>query len=226
MCFHTLSSFLCHADYEEFIKTFWRVNTTGNIYLLIFSTILVLHKVMNLRYNAARFDLNVELPLILWAQSSMIITLPKDFPLGITFKFEWSKKVRNAYPNACVTEVEFLPLLFHPFIPIPSPTTFLQFWHTTFNEEINKVILINATFKRKKNPLKSTCRIFFQSNMATHRGGKTSQSGRVRSGSGQLGCGLSLIGLIRIFHINFFFIFIEKTTYICHLKSYATNYLM
>ena len=65
MCFHTLSSFLCHADYEEFIKTFWRVNTTGNIYLLIFSTILVLHKVMNLRYNAARFDLNVELPLIL-----------------------------------------------------------------------------------------------------------------------------------------------------------------
>ena len=146
-CAFTHCLHLCHADYEEFIKTFWRVNTTGNIYLFIFSTISVLHKVMNLRYNAARFDLNVELPLILWAQSSMIITLPKDFSLGITFKFEWSKKVRNAYPNACVTKVEFLPHLFPHFIPTPSPTTFLQFWHTTFNEEINKIILINATFE-------------------------------------------------------------------------------
>ena len=47
----------------------------------------------------------------------------------------------------------------------------------------------------------------------------------LKTGSGQSGCGSGRVGLARIFHMNFF-IFIKKTTCICHLESYATNYLM
>ena len=52
---------------------------------------------------------------------------------------------------------------------------------------------------------------------------------RVKNGFGSIGL---RVGLTRIFHMIFFLIFllfiiiIKKTTCICHLESYATNYLM
>ena len=55
----------------------------------------------------------------------------------------------------------------------------------------------------------------------------------LKMSSGQLVAGQ--VKLTRIFHMNFFYIiyiyiyiyfFIKKTTCICHLESYATNYLM
>ena len=49
----------------------------------------------------------------------------------------------------------------------------------------------------------------------------------LKMGSGQSGCGLVGSGWPVFFTwIFLFFIFIKKTTCICHLESYATNYLM
>ena len=63
------------------------------------------------------------------------------------------------------------------------------------------------------------------------------RAGRVGFGLGQMGCGskrvilsglknrvAGQVGLTHIFHM--IFLFIKKTTCICHLKSHATNYLM
>ena len=46
----------------------------------------------------------------------------------------------------------------------------------------------------------------------------------LKMGSGQSGCRSDQVGVTRIFYIKFFFI--KKTTCICHLESYITNYLM
>ena len=54
--------------------------------------------------------------------------------------------------------------------------------------------------------------------------GKKSHFKRVRNGSGQSGYRLGRVGLTCIFHIKFFLF--KKTICVCHLESYATNYLM
>ena len=58
---------------------------------------------------------------------------------------------------------------------------------------------------------------------------KTGHLKRVEIGfrSIELQVGSGRVRFTRIFHMNFFFLFlIKKTTCICHLESYATNYLM
>ena len=57
---------------------------------------------------------------------------------------------------------------------------------------------------------------------------KTGHLKRVEIGfrSIELQVGSGRVRFTRIFHMNFFFFLIKKTTCICHLESYATNYLM
>ena len=47
---------------------------------------------------------------------------------------------------------------------------------------------------------------------------------KLKTDSGQLGCGSGRVD--PYFQMIFLFFLIKKTTYICHLKSHVTNYLM
>ena len=49
---------------------------------------------------------------------------------------------------------------------------------------------------------------------------------RLKTSSGQLGCESGRVGPYFSHDFFFFFFFFKKTTYICHLESHATNYLM
>ena len=78
----------------------------------------------------------------------------------------------------------------------------------------------NMRFKNIKNRhVKRVGRVEFRSGQS----GCKSKSGhfkRVKKGFGSIGL---QVELTRIFHINFF---TKKITFICYLKSHATNYLM